>query len=69
MIKRCRMVIYCKDIQTLTGRSESYARKIVAAIRKKCNKEKHELISVEELCSYLGLSEKIVLEHLYAKND
>jgi len=63
------MVIYCKDIQTLTGRSESYARKTLAAIRKKWNKQKHELISVEELCSYLGLSEKTVLEHLHAKGE
>lgn len=68
-MKRCRMVIYCKDIQNLTGRSESYARKTLAAIRKKWKKQKHELISVEELCSYLGLSEKVVLEHLNAKGD
>ena len=63
-MKNVRRVVYVKDVQNITGRSESYARKILGAIRKKLNKQKHELVSVEQLCQYLGVEERVVLEHL-----
>jgi hypothetical protein len=64
MMKNVRLVVYVKDVQNITGRSESYARKTLNAIRKKLNKQKHELVSVEQLCQYLGVEERVVLEHL-----
>lgn len=49
-----RIAIYTKDIQNITGRSERTSRKMLAAMRKKYNKQKGEFITVEEFCSYSG---------------
>jgi hypothetical protein len=62
-----RLVIYVSDIRSITGKSESYARKTLAAIRKKWNKQRHEVVSVRDLCNYLGLDEALVIEHLKEK--
>ncbi|HYG04710.1 MAG TPA: hypothetical protein VD927_19820, partial [Chryseosolibacter sp.] len=50
-----RTVVYTKDIQRVTGRSERYARKIMSAIRRSLGKDKHQLISLTEFCEYIGL--------------
>jgi hypothetical protein len=68
-MKTHRLVIYVDDVRSITGRSESYARKIIAAIRKKWNKQRHEVISLRELCDYLSLDEALVIEHLKAKGN
>ena len=49
-----RIAIYAKDIQNITGRRERASRKMLAAIRKKFNKQKEEFITIEEFCSYAG---------------
>ena len=49
-----RIAIYAKDIQNITGRSERTSRKMLAAIRKRLNKQKGEFITVEEFCNYSG---------------
>jgi DNA-directed RNA polymerase specialized sigma subunit len=59
------MVIYAKDIQRITRRSERYAYKVQAAIRKKLGKEKHQLITITEFCAYLGLPEEEVRNLLH----
>jgi hypothetical protein len=47
--------MYPKDVQLITGRSERYGRNIIASIKKRLDKEKHQLITVDEFCSYMGL--------------
>ncbi len=49
-----RIAIYAKDIQNITGRRERSARKMLAQIRKKLNKQKGEFITAEEFCNYSG---------------
>ena len=49
-----RIAIYAKDIQNITGRSERTARKMLATIRKKLNKQNGEFITIEEFCRYAG---------------
>ena len=49
-----RLAIYTKDIQNITGRSERTARKMLAAMRKRFNKQRGGFITVEEFCSYAG---------------
>ena len=49
-----RIAIYAKDIQNITGRRERSARKMLAQIRKKLNKQKGEFITAEEFCKYSG---------------
>jgi hypothetical protein len=58
------MVIYPKDVQYLTGKTERTARRLMKAIRKKLGKEKHQMISVREFCEYTGLREDDVLRRL-----
>jgi len=50
-----RITIDTKDIQTLTGRSYWYALEVMNKIKKQTGKEKHQLVSIYELCSYLSL--------------
>lgn len=59
-----RITIYHKDIEILTGRTDRYARKVMRALRKKYNKEKHQLVSIGELCTYLGIPEAEAIEQL-----
>jgi len=51
-----RLCIYTKDIQIITGKSERYCRQVLTQIRKKLNKQKHQAVSITELCNYLGLT-------------
>lgn len=50
-----RVVIYPKDIMIITGKSERYSRYLIQRIKKHLNKENHQLISINEFCSYMGL--------------
>lgn len=51
-----RLCIYTKDIQVITGKSDRHCRKIIMEIKKLHNKEKHQPVSVIELCEYLKLN-------------
>ena len=59
-----RIVIYAKDIQNITGRSERTSRKMMSALRKKYNKNRGDFITVEEFCSYAGIKENQVVKFL-----
>jgi hypothetical protein len=50
-----RICIYPKDIQLITGKSERQARNIISQIKIKNNKEKHQAVTLEEFCIYMGL--------------
>jgi ribosomal silencing factor RsfS len=50
-----RVCIYPKDIQIITGKSERQCRNIINAIKMKLNKQKHQAITIEEFCTYMGL--------------
>lgn len=49
--------IYPKDIQILIGKSERYARKVVAQIRRHYAKSKCQLLTIKEFCDYMSLNE------------
>lgn len=57
-----RVVIYPKDIMIITGKSERYSRYLIQRIKKHYNKEQHQVVSISEFCSYMGLDEVSVLE-------
>ena len=59
-----RICIYPKDIQVLTGKSERYARKVVAQIRQHYDKSKYQLLTIKEFCDYMGLLEEEVKKAL-----
>ncbi|TXF77778.1 hypothetical protein [Chryseobacterium sp.] len=57
-----RLCIYPKDIQRVTGRSERYSREMLSKIKKALNKQEHQMVSVEEFCTYIGLPYESVKE-------
>jgi len=58
------MVIHTKDVRRITGTTDRTARRLMAAIRKKLGKEKHQMITVGEFCQYFGLPEAEVFRRL-----
>ena len=57
-----RLCIYPSDVESITGRSKNYSRQIIRNIKKRCNKDKHQFVSVEEFCDYTGLLPETVYE-------
>ncbi len=51
-----RVVIYPKDIMQITGKSERYSREILRKIKTLHNKQKHQLVSLQEFCDFIGLN-------------
>ena len=61
-----RIIIYPKDIQRITGRSERYGRILLKRIKGHFQKDDHQFVSVEEFCAYTGLKYEQVTELLLA---
>lgn len=58
-----RVVIYPKDIMIVTGRSERYSRNLLNKIKVTFNKAKHQPLTIDEFCQYMGFdSSKIVAQ-------
>jgi hypothetical protein len=59
-----RACIYPKDIQSITGRSERYGRKILQDIREVLGKESHQFVTVNEFSEYSGIQLEIVEKYI-----
>ena len=57
-----RLCIYPKDIQRITGKSERYSRDLILKIRKSLNKPEHQVITVQEFCTYMGIPYESIQE-------
>ncbi|MFP5040497.1 hypothetical protein [Parasediminibacterium sp. JCM 36343] len=57
-----RICIYPKDIQIITGKSQRYGRLIIQKIKEKHEKNKNQLVTVQEFCNYTGLNQDDVLK-------
>jgi hypothetical protein len=55
-----RIAIYSKDIQRITGKSDRWSRNLIAKIRSALGKEKHQLVTFDEFCEYMGLKKEDV---------
>ncbi len=55
MIRMERRIIYAQDIMIVTGRSKSYAYKILQKIRVWLGKSKHHMITIEEYAEFHGI--------------
>jgi hypothetical protein len=55
-----RIYIYPKEVQQLTGKSERYSRDLISKIKKLHHKDKHQLVTIEEFCQYMGLRLELV---------
>ena len=49
---RERNVIYAQDIMVFTGRSRSYAYKVMRQVRKHYGKLKHQLVTIQEFAEF-----------------
>ncbi|WP_264520929.1 hypothetical protein [Flavobacterium sp. N1994] len=59
-----RICIYNKDVQQITGKSERHCRDVIKKIRAFKAKPKHQPITIDELCDYLGLEVEKVMQLL-----
>jgi hypothetical protein len=57
-----RICIYPKDIARITGKSYRQSLRIHHTIKKLNGKQPHQVVTVEELCVYLGLEKERVRE-------
>ena len=55
-----RICIYPSDVQLITGKSERYGRRIIKNIKDDLNKQKHQLVTIDEFCEYMGLNNEKV---------
>lgn len=63
LTKRC--VIYPKDIQVITGRSERYCHSLIKKIKKYYGKGDHQFITQEEFSDFSGIPVEQVSKYIY----
>lgn len=59
-----RIVLYPRDVENITGRSDRTSRKLLQKIRLALGKAPEEFITVKEFCSFYGIQEELVNEFL-----
>jgi hypothetical protein len=59
-----RIIIYPKDVQKITGKSERYGRMLLKQIKVKLNKEDHQFVTVDEFCQFYGIKPEQVYPFL-----
>lgn len=59
-----RIVIYAKDVQRLTGKSEKFSRMLLKKIRKCLAKQEHQFVSIDDFAEYTGITVDLVKQHL-----
>jgi hypothetical protein len=55
-----RVVIYPKDVQQITGKSERYGRMLLKQIKTKLKKEEHQFVTIDEFCQFTGINQEQV---------
>jgi hypothetical protein len=59
-----RIIIYPKDVQRITGKSERYGRSLLRKIKKINDKSDHQFVSLAEFSQYTGLSVEEIATYL-----
>jgi hypothetical protein len=59
-----RVVLYPKDVENITGRRGSTARRLIQKIRDALGKSKDEFITIKEFSLYTGIDEELIKEFL-----
>jgi TorA maturation chaperone TorD len=60
-----QIIIYPKDVQVLTGRSQKQAQRILQKTRRSLNRKKDHLVTILEFCSFCEFAEDEVLKALH----
>jgi len=64
MIKK-RCVIYPKDVQIITGRSERYGHSLLGKIRECYQKKPHQFVTLREFAEFSGIPIGQVESYIY----
>jgi len=59
-----RVVLYPKDVENITGRSDRTARKLLQKIRLALGKSPDEFVTVKEFCFFYGIQEELIKDFL-----
>ena len=59
-----RIIIYPKDIQRITGKSERFGRLMIQRIKEHLKKDDHHLVTVQEFSLYTGIDQELVEEFI-----
>lgn len=59
-----RLCIYPKDIQRITGKSETHARMLLKKIKLELGKENHQVVTIYEFCLYMGIIKQDIIFYL-----
>ncbi len=59
-----RIIIYPKDVQRLTGKSEKFSRMLLKKIRECLAKQDHQFVSIEDFAEYTGITVNLVKQHM-----
>jgi hypothetical protein len=59
-----RIILYTKDVQNFTGKSDKHARCLIKKIRAKYGKSTELPITIYEFCAYLKIDAEMVLRNL-----
>ena len=63
MVKK-RLIVYTKDIQQITGKSDRYGRYLLERIRTHYGKEPHHYVTIYEFSSYTGIEVEVLREYI-----
>lgn len=63
MLKK-RLIIFPKDVQIITGRSERYAQRLILKIKTSYQKEPHQFVTVEEFAAFAGIPKELVDQYI-----
>lgn len=61
-----RIIIYPKDVASITGRSERTARRLIQRVRLMFGKSQEEFVTVKEFCSVYGIEEELIRDFICA---
>ena len=56
-MRQKRIIIYPKDVQRITGKSERHGRVLIDRIKQQLRKEEHQVVTVQEFADYMGIDE------------
>ena len=59
-----RIIIYPKDVQRITGKSERYGRMLLKQIKHKLSKEEYQFVTAYEFSEYAGIELNIIESYL-----
>ncbi|MEP0938205.1 MAG: hypothetical protein ABJQ84_01685 [Ekhidna sp.] len=59
-----RIIIYPKDIQRITGKSERYGRQVIRKIKEELKKDDHQLVTIHEFANYTGIDADLINEFI-----